>query len=170
MPSKKVMQLKEKEVSNIAEELKAAKTVVLVDARGITVEQDTEMRVALRKAGVKYKVRKNTLTSIAAKNAGIEGLDKYLEGPTAIATTDTYSEAARILSQMSKKFGKLTIKGGVLENEVVGPEVVEKLAKIPSRETLISMVLGGFNAPITKLAYCLKAIAEKKSEQAEPQA
>ena len=71
MPSKKVMQLKEKEVSNIAEELKAAKTVVLVDARGITVEQDTEMRVALRKAGVKYKVRKNTLTSITRPQSAV---------------------------------------------------------------------------------------------------
>ncbi|MBQ3847695.1 MAG: 50S ribosomal protein L10 [Clostridia bacterium] len=169
MPSKKILQVKEAEVSAIAEELKGATTVVLVDARGITVDQDTEMRVALRKAGVKYKVRKNTLTSLAAKQAGIEGLDKYLVGPTAVATTSSYSDAARILSQMSKKFGKLTIKGGVLDNEVVGPEVVDTLAKIPSKEVLISMVLGGFNAPITKLAVALNAIAEKKAE-AEAQA
>lgn len=164
MPSKKILKVKEAEVNSIAEDLKNATSVVLVDARGITVEQDTELRVALRKAGVKYKVRKNTLTSIAAKQVGIEGLDQYLSGPTAVATTSSYSDAAKIITSMSKKFGKLTVKGGVLENKVVGPETVETLAKIPSKETLIAMVLGGFNAPITKLAVALNAIAEKKAE------
>lgn len=175
MPSKKVLQQKKEVVKGLTEKVKAAKTIVLADYRGLTVEQDTELRNALRKAGVEYKVYKNTLTRFAMKENGMESIDPYLNGPTAIAMSDTDMIApAKVLSEYAKKYEKLELKAGIVEGKVVGVNEIKALADLPPREVLIARVLGGFNAPISGLvnvlngnlrglAVALNAIAEKKA-------
>lgn len=176
MPSEKILQEKKEVVSGIASKLKEAKAMVFADYRGLTVEQDTELRNALRKAGVEYKVVKNTLTRIAAKENGLEGLDSYLNGPTALALSVTDPVApAKVLSEYAKKYDKLEIKVGVVEGKIINVEGVQALAELPPREVLIAKVLGGFNAPISGLVnvlngnirglvVALNAIAEKQAQ------
>ena len=154
--------------------MKAAKGMVFADYRGLTVEQDTELRSALRKAGVEYKVVKNTLTRFAANENGLEGLDTYLNGPTAMASSVDPVASAKVLSEFAKKYDKLEIKVGVVEGKVIDASGVKALAELPPREVLIARVLGGFNAPISGLvnvlngnirglAVALNAIAEQKA-------
>lgn len=174
MPSEKTLQLKKEVVSEISGKIKAAKSIVLADYRGLTVEQDTELRNALRKAGVEYKVVKNTLTSLAMKENGLGEMDAFLSGPTSIAMSDSDMIApAKVMSEYARKFEKLELKAGVVEGKVVDVDGIKTLAELPPREVLIARVLGGLNAPITGLvnvlngnirglAIVLNAIAEKK--------
>lgn len=176
MPSEKILQQKKEVVKELSGKIKSAKSIVLADYRGLTVEQDTELRNALRKAGVDYKVVKNTLTRFAAKENGLDGLDKYLNGPTAMAVSETDPVApAKVLAEYAKKYDKLEIKAGVVEGKVIDVSGVKALAELPPREVLIARVLGGFNAPISGfvnvlngnlrgLVVALNAIAEKKAE------
>ena len=175
MPRESVLQLKKKKVKELADKIRSAKSFVLADYRGLTVEQDTEMRSALRKAGVEYKVVKNTLARFAAKENNLDGLEPYLKGPTALAMSDKDPVApAKILAEYSKKYEKLELKAGVVEGKIVDIAGIKALAELPSREVLIARVLGGFNAPlaglvnvlngnIRTLAIALNAIAEKKA-------
>lgn len=165
MPSEKTLSVKRAEVAEIAEDLKNSVATVIVDSRGLTVEEDTALRADLRKAGVKFRVRKNTLTAKAAAEVGIEGLDAYLSGPTAIATSDSYTDAAKILIDYAKKYKNLEIKCGIVDGETITAEKVENLAKIPSREGLLSMLLGALTGNMSKLAVAVKAVAEQKQEQ-----
>lgn len=174
MPSNKILEQKKQVVSDLTDKIKSAQSIVLADYRGLTVEQDTELRNALRKAGVDYKVVKNTLTSLAMKESGLE-LDSFLTGPTAMAISSTDAVApAKVLSEFSKKFEKLELKVGVVEGKVIDLDGITALAELPSREVLIAKVLGGFNAPISGLvnvlngnirglAVALNAIAEQKA-------
>lgn len=174
MPSEKTLQLKKEVVKELSEKIKAAKSFILADYRGLTVEQDTELRNALRKAGVEYKVVKNTLTSLAIKENDISGIDSFLNGPTSIAMSDSDMIApAKVMSEFAKKFDKLELKVGVVEGNVIDVDGIKQLADLPPREVLIAKVLGGFNAPISGLvnvlngnirglAVALNAIAEKK--------
>ena len=164
MPSEKILKNKQQTVTEIADDMKNATTVVFVDARGLTVEEDTELRVALRKSDVKYKVRKNTLALRAAESLGYTGLEEYLKGPTTIACAGTYTDAAKVLSKYEKKFANLTIKGGILEGQAVDAKVVKQLADLPSREMLLARLMGALNSPVTKLAIAIKAIADKDAE------
>ena len=176
MPSKNVLQQKQDAVKDLSEKLKTAKSLILADYRGLTVEQDTELRNALRKAGVEYHVVKNTLTRFAAKENNIEGLDSFLKGPTALAMSSTDLVApAKVLSEYAKKYEKLDIKAGVLEGKVIDINAIKVLAELPSKEVLISRVLAGFNTPITGfvnvlngnlrgLVVALNAIAEQKAQ------
>ncbi|MCX8129111.1 MAG: 50S ribosomal protein L10 [Clostridia bacterium] len=175
MPSEKVLQYKKEVVSELSSKLKSAKAMVFADYRGLTVEQDTELRNALRKAGVEYKVVKNTLTRFAAKENGLEGLDSFLNGPTSMAISDTDPVApAKVLSEYAKKYEKLELKVGVVEGKIIDLKGIEALAELPPREVLIAKVLGGFNAPISGLVnvlngnirglvVALNAIAEKQA-------
>ncbi len=175
MPKEKTLNQKRAVVEEISVKIKTAKAIVLADHRGLTVEQDTELRNALRKAGVDYKVVKNTLTRFAAKENGLDGLDSYLNGPTAMATHATDPVApAKVLSEYAKKFDKLELKAGVVEGRVIDINGIKTLAELPPREVLIARVLGGLNAPIsgfanvlnanlTGLVVALNAIAEKKA-------
>ncbi len=179
LPSKKILKQKQELVMGLSEKIKTAKALVLADYRGLTVEQDTEMRNALRKAGVDYKVVKNTLTKFAAKENGLDGLDTFLNGPTAMALSDSDPVApAKILSEYAKKYNKLEIKVGVVEGKVIDLSGIKMLAELPSREVLIAKVLGGFNAPISGLvnvlngnirglAVALNAIAEQRANTNE---
>lgn len=162
MPSQKVLEAKREVVAGLCNEFKQAQSIVFADYRGLTVEQDTAMRTALRKAGVKYQVVKNTLSSRALKDTGIEGLDELLKGPTAIAySTKDVVIAAKVVKEFADKFDKLTIKGGVLEGKAIQAADVVQLAKIPSKEVLYGQVVFGLIAPIASLAIILNAVREK---------
>ncbi len=174
MPKENTLNQKREVIEGIGSKMKAAKGMVFADYRGLTVEQDTELRSALRKAGVEYKVVKNTLTRFAAKENGLEGLDTYLNGPTAMASSADAVAPAKILSEFAKKYEKLEIKVGVVEGKVIDVNGVKALAELPPREVLIARVLGGFNAPISGLVnvlngnirglvVALNAIAEQKA-------
>lgn len=162
-------QIKEAKVAEIREKLEKAQAIVLADYQGLTVEADTALRKTLREAGVEYKVYKNNLVTLAAKELGIEGLDSYLEGPVSIAFG--YEDAtapARVLHTFAKDHKKLELKAGMVEGTLYNKEEVEKLATIPSKEVLIAKLLGSFKAPLSNVAYLLNAIKEKKeSESAE---
>ncbi len=162
MPSNKILKEKEAIVASIADDIKNAASVVFVDARGLTVDKDTELRANLRKAGVGYKVRKNTLTLKAVDSLGLEGLEEILKGPTAIATSPSITDAARIINDFSKENKAVEIKGGIMEGKVIGIDTVKELASLPSKEVLIARVLGGLNATVAGLAIALKAVAEKQ--------
>lgn len=175
MPKEKILNQKREVVEGISDKMKAAKAMVFADYRGLTVDQDTQLRNALRKAGVDYKVVKNTLTRFAANENGLGGLDTYLNGPTAMASSDSDPVApAKILSEFAKKYDKLEIKVGVVEGKIIDSNGVKALAELPPREVLIARVLCGFNAPISGfvnvlngnmrgLVVALNAIAEQKA-------
>jgi large subunit ribosomal protein L10 len=178
MPSSKVLEEKKLLVETLAAKIQEAKTIVLADYRGLTVEQDTQMREAFRKEGIEYKVYKNTLTKLAAKKNNITGLDVFLEGPTAIAFSNTDPVApAKLLAEFAKKFNKLELKAGVVEGKVIDEKGVKELASLPSREELVAKMLGSLNAPISGfvnvlngnlrgLVVALNAIKEQKEKSA----
>jgi len=175
MPSQETLQQKQQVVKELSEKMSSAQAMVFVDYRGLTVEQDTELRNALRKAGVEYKVVKNTLIRFAAKENNLDALEQYLNGPTAVALSAEDPVApAKVISEFAKKYDKLQIKSGVVDKKVIDVEGVKALAELPPREVLIAKVLGGFNAPISgfvnvlnanirALVVALNAIAEKKA-------
>ena len=165
---------KKKLVQEVTEKMKEAKSLVVTDYRGLNVEEVTELRDQLREQGVEYKVIKNTLARMAAKDAEIEGLDELLKGPNAIAfgMEDAVSPA-KVLSDFAEDHDILEIKGGLLDKEYIGPEKVKELADIPPRDVLLSMVLQGMKGPISglvnalgdnlrKLVYVLNAIKDEK--------
>ncbi len=165
------IELKQPVVEEISAGVKDAASVVLVDYRGLTVEQDTQLRKSLREAGVSYKVYKNTMMHLAFKGTDFEGLAPYLEGPSAIAYSTTDATApARVLAEFAKKADKLEIKAGVVEGTVYDAAGMAKIAEIPSREVLLSKLLGSMQSPITNLARVLNQIAEKDGEAAPAEA
>lgn len=156
------VELKQPVVQEISERIKDAQSVVLVDHRGLTVEQDTQLRRALREAGVTYKVYKNTMMNFAFKGTDCEGLSQYLEGPSAMAVSDTDATApARVLANFAKTADKLEIKGGVVEGTVYDAAGIAGIASIPSRDVLISRLLGSLQSPITNFARVMNQLAEK---------
>ena len=162
------VELKQPIVAEISELLDGAATAVVVDYRGLTVAQDTELRKQLREAGVTYKVYKNTMIRRAAEGTAFAALDPHLEGPTAIAVSKTdATAAARILAEFAKKADKLEIKGGVVEGNYYDAKGMQVIATIPSREVLLGKLLGSMQSPITNLARVLNQIAEKNGEGAE---
>lgn len=165
------VELKKPIVDEIAATIKDAQTVVLVDYRGLTVEQDTNLRKQLREAGVNYKVYKNTFMNFAFKGTDCEGLTNLLEGPSAMATCDTdATAAARVLCKFAKTAPALEIKGGVVEGTVYDAKGIEQISNIPSREELLSRLLGSLQSPVTNFARVLKQIAEKDGEAAPAEA
>lgn len=161
-------------VQEIAGKLNSAQGAVVVDYKGLNVEEVTELRKLCREAGVEYKVYKNSMMRFAVKEAGLEGLLDILVGPTGIAFCDSDPVApAKIFSEFAKKHKALEIKGGTVEGKVLDAAGVDALASLPSREQLVATVLGGLNAPITGfvnvlnanikgLVVALNAIAEKQ--------
>lgn len=158
MPSERILEQKRKAVQEVSEKLKNAKSFILADYRGLTVDQDTELRSEMRNAGVEYKVIKNTITLRAAKDNGYGDLEKFIEGPTAIAISNSDSVApAKILAKFEKKFEKLELKAGIVEGKLVDIAQIKAIADLPSREELIAKVLGGLNSPIAGLVNVLNA-------------
>ena len=161
-----IIEQKKQIVVEIADKLKASKTVVVVDYRGLTVSELTELRKQLREAGVEFKVYKNSLTRRAAETAELADLNGSLTGPNAIAfSTEDVIAPAKILNDFAKKHEALEIKSGVIEGNVASAEEIKALAELPSREGLLSMLLSVLQAPIRNLALATKAVADQKEEQ-----
>ena len=151
-------------VAQLKEQLESAKGVVLTSYKGLTVAQDTELRRELREAGVSYHVVKNTMLRIAAKEAGIEGIEEHLEGTTAFAfSTEDAVAPAKVICGFIKKnkledAEVLTVKVGMVEGKVIGVDEVKALAALPSREELIAKLLGSMNAPISNTVNVLQGV------------
>lgn len=156
------VELKKPIVEEISANIKDAQSVVLVDYRGLTVEQDTNLRKQLREAGITYKVYKNTMMNFAFKGTDFESLTSYLEGPSAIAISTTDATApARVLCKFAKEASKLEIKGGVVEGAVYDAAGIAEIAKVPSREELLSRLLGSMQSPVANFARVMNQLAEK---------
>ena len=161
------VELKKPVVEEISELLNGAATAVVVDYRGLTVAEDTELRKQLREAGVVYKVYKNTMINFAIKDTEFADLAQHLEGPTAIAVCkDDATAAARVLAKFAKTAEALEIKGGVVDGVYYDAAGIGQIASIPSREVLLSKLLGSMQSPITNFARVIKQIAEKNEEVA----
>lgn len=168
------LKAKEAEVSEIQEKLQKSQSVMFLDYRGLTVSEVTELRNKMRAAGVEYKVIKNTMMRRAAQEAGVEGLDEILEGPTAVAFGYEDPVApAKILVDFIENAKKTQLKGGVLAGRAMSQAEIKDLASLPSKEQLLAKLMGSLNAPVTglvmalsgiprKLVYALNAIKEKK--------
>jgi large subunit ribosomal protein L10 len=153
-------------VDEIADKFKSAQTAVVVDYRGLTVAEVTELRKQLRDAGVDFKVYKNTMTRRAVEAAELTGLNEALTGPNAIAfSNEDVVAPAKILNDFAKKYEALEIKAGVIEGNVATAEEIKALAELPSREGLLSMLLSVLQAPIRNFALAAKAVADQKEEQ-----
>ncbi len=164
MPNEKVLSEKKAIVAELETKLKAAASGVLVDYKGITVAEDTELREELRKNGVDYAVVKNTLVRFALDDTGLGELDQHLHGTTALAVCEEDPIAPmRVINKFSKKFNgeKFIIKAGFMDGKVLELNDIMALAELPSKETLQAQVMGTMLAPITSLAIVIKAIAEK---------
>ncbi len=168
MPSEKVLEQKKAIVDALADNLGKAASAVLVKYEGITVEDDTKMRAALRAANVKYSVIKNTLISKACDKTGFEALKPQLEGMNAIAISfDDPIAPAKILKEYAEKIETFEIRGGILDGTVVDTATVNELADIPPKEVLIAKLLGSIQSPLYKFAYVLQAIVDKENEGGE---
>lgn len=165
MASEKILNQKKEEVSKLAEEMKAAKLILLTDYRGINVTDVTNLRTDLRNVNARYTVIKNNITRRALSECGIEGLDDKLVGPTAVIMSDEdYLEPAKAIYKFSKENEYYKIKGGVIDGKVMTTEEIITLAKLPSRETLLSMLAGALLANIQKFAVAVDQVRIQKEE------
>jgi len=156
------VELKKPIVDEIAAAVKDAQSVVLVDYRGLTVEQDTQLRKQLREAGITYKVYKNTMMNFAFKGTDYEALAPYLAGPSAVAiSTEDATAPARVLCKFAKTAEALEVKGGMVEGIAYDAKGIAEIAKIPSREELLSKLLGSIQSPIANFARVMNQLAEK---------
>ena len=162
--AKEILEAKKKIVEEIKANYNNAKSVIFVNYKGINVEQDTKLRKSFRENGVVYKIYKNRLIKIALDELGIKDYDAAgLDGTTAVAFGSDEVGAATILYKAIKDFGKLEAKFGIVNGAVVDTAQIEALSKTPSKEVLIAMLLGMFNAPVAALARALDAIAKKEA-------
>lgn len=169
MPSAKILESKKAVVSSLTEKIKAASAGVLVTYSGISVEDDTKMRAALRGAGVEYKVYKNSIIDRACTEAGYQFGDQ-LSGMTALAVSENDPVApAKILSEYAEKIESFSIKGGFMDGAIISVEDVNAIAKVPSKETMICKIMGSMRSPLYSLAYVLQAIIDQGG-QADAQA
>ena len=156
------VEIKKPIVEEISAAIKDAQSVVLVDYRGLTVEQDTKLRKELREAGVNYKVYKNTMMNFAFKGTDFESLAPYLEGPSAVAiSTSDATAPARVLAKFAKSAEALEIKAGVVEGTLYDANGMKSITSIPSRDELLSKLLGSIQSPIANFARVMNQLAEK---------
>lgn len=171
MPSNAILEQKKQIVADLAEQIKTSASGVVVNYQGITVENDTKLRKALREAGVKYVVMKNTLTGRACEMCGYGDIKQYLNGMTAIAISqDEPIAPAKILKEYADKIESFNILAGYVDGEVLGADGVNNLASIPSKEVLIAKLLGSIKSPLYNFAYAIQAIIDKDSESASENA
>lgn len=168
MASEKILNQKKEEVKKLAEEMKEAKLILLTDYRGINVSDDTVLRKDLRNTNATYSVIKNNITRRALAECGIEGLEEKLEGPTAVVISkEDYLEPSKVIYKYSKDNEFYKIKGGVIDGKVMTTEEIITLAKLPSRETLLSMLAGALLGNISKVAVALNEVKKQKEEAGE---
>lgn len=166
MPSQKILEQKTAAVEALSEKLGRAASGVLVKYQGITVEQDTKLRAALRGAGVEYAVIKNTMIGRACEKAGLTGMDQYLEGMNALAISyDDPVAPAKILKEYADKIETFELRAGFLDGAVVDVNTVNELADIPQKEVLLARMLGSLTGPLSGLAVALQAIIDKSGEE-----
>ena len=169
MPSNSILVQKQQIVADLAEQIKNSTAGVVVNYQGITVENDTAMRKALREAGVKYVVMKNTMTGRACDMVGYSEMKQYLTGMTAIAISESDPVvAAKILKQYAEKVESFNILAGYVDGAVIDANTVNALADIPNKETLIAKLLGSIQSPLYKFAYAIKAICDKENGEEAP--
>ncbi len=167
MPSQKILEQKQQAVAALVEQMKNSCAGVIVNYQGIKVEDDTKMRKALREAGVKYVVSKNTMTGRACDEVGFGDLKQYLSGMTAVAVSEKDPiVAAKILKEYDEKVESFQILGGYVDGGMLDAAGVKALAEIPSKETLIAKFLGSIRSPLYNLAYALQAVVDKNGESA----
>ena len=165
MPSNSILVQKQQVVADLAEQIKNSAAGVIVNYQGITVDNDTAMRKALREAGVKYVVMKNTMTGRACDMVGYGELKQYLNGMTAIAISENDPvAAAKVLKKYAEKVESFSILAGYVDGAVIDAKTVNELADIPNKETLIAKLLGSIQSPLYKFAYAIKAVADKDGE------
>ncbi|MCC8192439.1 MAG: 50S ribosomal protein L10 [Ruminococcus sp.] len=167
MPSEKILLAKKEKVAALTDAIKNSAAGVLVDYRGITVEEDTKLRKELREAGVSYSVEKNSMLRFALKDAGYDELTGVLEGTTAIAiSNDDQTAPARILGKFAEEHAdKFNLKAGYIGEEIYDVAGVTALSKIPSKEVLLARLVGSLQGPITGLAAILKAVQDSKESE-----
>ena len=171
MPSNSILAQKQQVVADLAEQLKGSAAGVLVNYQGITVDDDTKMRKALREAGVKYMVVKNSLTGRACEEVGYGEMKQYLTGMTAIAIgSDNPVAPAKVLKEYADKVESFSILAGYLDGKVIDAKTVEALADIPSKEVLIAKFLGSIKSPLYGFAYALQAVIDKDQAEAPAEA
>ena len=164
MPSNSILVQKQQVVADLAEQIKNSAAGVVVNYQGITVENDTAMRKALREAGVKYVVMKNTMTGRACDMVGYGDLKQYLNGMTAIAISENDPvAAAKVLKKYAEKVESFNILAGYVDGAVIDANTVNALADIPNKETLIAKLLGSIQSPLYKFAYAIKAVVDKEN-------
>ncbi|MET1250412.1 50S ribosomal protein L10 [Sporolactobacillus sp. STCC-11] len=167
MSNEKVIEGKKKIVDEITGKLKDSVATIVVNYRGLSVAEVTELRQQLREAGVDYKVYKNTFARRATAIAGLSELDDALKGPTAVSfSKDDVVAPAKVLYNFAKEHEALEIKAGVIEGKLTSVDEIKALAELPSREGLLSMLANVLQAPIRNLALGVKAVAEKKEQEA----
>ncbi len=168
MASEKILNQKKEEVKKLAEQMKEAKLILLTEYRGINVTDDTILRKDLRNVGAKYNIIKNNITKRALAECGVEGLDDKLEGPTAVViSSEDYLEPSKVIYKFSKDNEYYKIKGGVIDGKVMTTEEIITLAKLPSRETLLSMLAGALLGNISKVAVALEEVRKQKEASSE---
>jgi len=171
MPSKSVLEAKQKVVAELTDKIRSSVSGVVVNYQGITVEDDTKLRKAMREAGVSYQVIKNSLTGMACANCGYEGIKQYLSGMTAIAVSQSDVIApAKILKEYADKIESFKILAGYVDGEVIDAAGVEKLASIPNKETLITQLLVCIRSPLVNFVYVLDQAAKAGQAPAEAEA
>ena len=164
MPSNSILVQKQQVVADLAEQIKNSTAGVVVNYQGITVEHDTAMRKALREAGVKYVVMKNTMTGRACDMVGYGDLKQYLNGMTSIAISEKDPvAAAKVLKTYAEKVESFNILAGYVDGAVIDANTVNALAEIPNKETLIAKLLGSIQSPLYKFAYAIKAVVDKEN-------
>lgn len=168
--NQQVLEQKKQLVAEITERIQNAASTVVVEYRGLTVAEVTELRRALREEGVTLDVYKNTMVQRASDNLGYSELDSQLTGPNAFAISSDAVAPARVLCKFAKKHEKLVVKGGIVDNKVVSAEEIKALSTLPNKEGMIAMLLGCLQSPIRSFAATVKAIADKENEQPEQQA
>lgn len=165
--SEAIIAKKAEQVELIAEKMKAAESIVVVDSRGLTVEQDTNLRRSLRESDVEFKVIKNSILIRAAEKAGLEDLKELFVGPSAVAfSNEDVIAPAKVISDFAKDAEALEIKGGSVDGKFTSVEEINALAKLPNKEGMLSMLLSVLQAPVRNVAYAVKAVAEKDEEVA----
>ncbi|MCD2255435.1 50S ribosomal protein L10 [Agrilactobacillus fermenti] len=165
MANEKIVAKKAEAVEAIVEKFQKAKSIVVVDYLGLTVEEVTNLRAQLREENIEFAVVKNTYLRRAADKVGYEGLDETFSGPTAVAVSyDDVVAPARIIAKFAQGVDAIEIKGGMIEGKVATLEQIDQLSKLPSREGLLSMLLSVLQAPVRNVAYAVKAVADSKGD------
>ncbi|NLZ70917.1 MAG: 50S ribosomal protein L10 [Clostridiaceae bacterium] len=165
MPSPKILESKKQVVNSLADELKGAQSIILNDYMGLSVAQDTALRADFRKAGVTYRVVKNTVLLRAFEQLGLTGFEEELKGPTAVAFSENIVLAPKLSKEAADKIKSFEIKGGVVDGAKANLDEILQLASIPDQQTLYGQLAFGLMFPITSLAMTLNALAEKAAEQ-----